>query len=196
MLDNGIDSGDRIVLLRPAEDDDEEDRAEQAISDIEQMTSQIDPDTRVETAQLRTTSFAETVRDCLGVLTAADGDLIAVFGGGPREVFLPFTVAVCTRQDLLADAFQFRDTDGVVREVPVPDLLARVPDSAEPTLSLIDALGGETTLPELSSESDRTKSTVTRHLDELEDAGLVETTTEGQTRLVGLTLSGELHLQR
>lgn len=196
VLDNGINSGDRIVLLRPTEDDDEDGRAEQAVDDIREMASTIDPESRVETAQLRTASFTETVRDCLALLTDAEGDTIAVFGGGPREVFLPFTVAVCTRRDLVTEALQFRDMDGVVSEVPVPDLLARVPSRTDPTLALIDDLGGETTLPELSAASDHSKSTVGRHLDELEAAGLVSTESEGQTRLIGLTLTGELHLSR
>lgn len=196
VLDNGINSGDQIVVLRPAEDDDEDRRAEQAVDDIRGMINTIDPESRVKTAQLRTVSFTETVRDCLDILAGAEGDLVAVFGGGPREVFLPFTVAVCTRQDLVVEALQFRDTDGVVNEVPIPDLLARVPSRAEPTLSLIDEFGGETTLPELSAASEHSKSTVGRHLNELEKEGLVETESEGQTRLVGLTLTGDLYLHR
>lgn len=78
----------------------------------------------------------------------------------------------------------------------MPDLLASASAPARETLALVDDLGGETTLPALTDASDRAKSTVGRHLDELETAGLVETESEGQTRLIGLTLSGELQLER
>ncbi len=194
VLGNGVDRGDRIVVLRPAEDKDEDGRAEQAVDDIRQMTQQIEPEVIVDVAQLPATDFAVTVREALAVLSDAEGEVIATFGGGPREIFLPFTVAVLVRRDLIDDALQFSDMDGSVRDIPVPDLLTPIPESAEPTLGLIDDLGGETTLPKLAEASDKAKSTIVRHLDKLEAVDAIETNTEGQTRLVGLTLSGELRL--
>jgi CRISPR-associated protein Csa3 len=196
ILDHGLDSGDRILLLQPEREEDTEEtsRAEKAIRDIEDLVEQIDPEIRVTVEQLSTTDFATTVRACLDVLAAAEGDVVAVFGGGPREIFLPFTVATLVRRDLITDALQFSDIDGSVREIPLPDLLTPIPPKTLPTLELVAEQGGETTLPKLSEASEQTKGTVGRHLNALEDAGAVETTQEGQTRLVGLTLAGEMRL--
>lgn len=146
--------------------------------------------------ELPPTDFDEATRQSLDVLRSADGETLAVLGGGAREIYLPFAVAALVARDTLSAVLQFGDTDHEVRSLSLPDLLASASAPARETLALVDDLGGETTLPALADASDRAKSTVGRHLDELETAGLVETESEGQTRLIGLTLSGELQLER
>lgn len=193
VLKQGLDSGDRIVLLRPADDDGGE-RAAEAISDIEDIVGQIDPDISVTVEQLPADDFTQTVREAVRVLDEATGEVIVTFGGGPREIFLPFTVAALVLRDEIDESLQFNDIDGSVQEVQLPDLLTPISDTAMETLGVVDELGGETTLPAIVEAHDRAKSTVGRHLDALESAGAVETTQEGKTRLVGLTLAGELRL--
>lgn len=195
VISNGLDSGDRLVLVCPAADD-EDDQSNEGLTEIRQTTRQIDSDIDVETVGLPATDFTAAVRGSLDTLAAADGDLIVVFGGGAREIFLPFAVAVLTQRESITETLQYADTDGVVREPSLPDLVSPIPEAARPTLELVDELDGETTLPDLAAASDNSKSTIGRHLDELEAADAVSTSNETQTRLVELTLSGELRLRQ
>jgi DNA-binding IclR family transcriptional regulator len=55
---------------------------------------------------------------------------------------------------------------------------------------------GQVTLPVLAEGAELSKSTLARHLDELESADAVRTTRDGKTRVVHLALSGELRLHR
>jgi len=193
VLRHGVAGGDAVVLLRPATDD-SDDRAEEEITDIRRTLGEVDPDIEVRVERINHETFDETVRQCLDVLRAAEGDVIAGFGGGPREVFLPFTIAVLVAREDLATTFQFNDIDGSVRELQLPNLMAMISEQSLRTLACVDQQGGETTLPELAATAERSKSTLGRHLNELEAADAVETGRDGKTRHVRLTLGGELRL--
>lgn len=194
VISNGLDSNDRLVLVRPTTDD-EDNQSNEGLAEIRQTTRQIDSGIDVETVGLPAADFTAAVRGARDALADADGDLVVVFGGGPREIFLPFAVATLTHRESVTKTLQYADTDGVVREPCLPDLITPIPEAARPTLELVAELGGETTLPDLAAASESSKSTVGRHLDELEVAGAVGTSTETQTRLVELTLAGELRLR-
>lgn len=197
VLSNGLDEGDRVVLLRPDNtntEGDENQRAETAFTEVEQMIGNVEPRIQLDTVELSPTDFDAATRQSLETLASAEGDVIAVFGGGAREIYLPFAVATMVHRDGLASVLQFGDTDHEVRSPSLPDLLTPIPDAARSTLSLLADHDGHATLPELAEASEHAKSSVGRHLDALESAGAVGTSTDGQTRVVELTLGGELRL--
>lgn len=193
ILNHGIGADDTIVLLRPADNGDDN-RGEEAVEDVRRMVTEIAPEMTVTVEQLTPDDFATAVRECVDILQAAHGEVVANFGGGPRELFLPFTVASLVFHDRVDIAFQFGDISGAVREIPLPDLTTPISEQAFDTLERTVELGGSTTLPELAQESGRSKSTIGRHLDHLETAGAVTTEQRGKTRHVALELSGELRL--
>ncbi|WP_218011965.1 hypothetical protein [Natrinema sp. CBA1119] len=45
------------------------------------------------------------------MLEAAEGTVVLNFDGGPREIFLPLTVAAIVRPNVVDLALQFRDID-------------------------------------------------------------------------------------
>lgn len=194
VLSNGLDTDDVLVILRPDTDADDN-RAEQAITDVEQMVSQIEPDVTISVESVPHEDFAAAVLHCSDVLRAAGGTLVVNFGGGARDVFLPFATAALTHVDRIDVALAFSDVDGDVRPLQLPALTAAIPSNTWNTLRTIDTLGRATTIPALTDETDVAKSTVTRHVNELADAGAVTTRQEGKTKHVELTLTGELHLR-
>ncbi|RLM53752.1 CRISPR locus-related DNA-binding protein [Halobellus sp. Atlit-31R] len=192
LLRYGVEPDDTIVVLRPKDESDDT-RADRAVRDVQNMLEQIEPTVSVTVQPIPFTDLRAAIRACLDVFAAARGDLLVNFGGGARDVFLPFAIAATTVTDEITAAFQYSDIDGSVRELALPSLLVTVPAAAQPTLQLVSDADGETTLPDLTAASEHSKSTVTRHLQALASGGLVTTERHGKVKYVSLTLTGELY---
>lgn len=193
VLDHGVDGGDVVVLLRPYNDDADGDSA---VVDVRQIFSELGPDVEVVVERITYDEFPTAVQECVDVLAAADGETIANFGGGPREIFLPFTIAALVVSDGIDTVLQFTDVDEEVTELTLPELMSSIPAKTHSTLQAVSAAGGDTTLPALADQSGQSRSTIGRHLDELEAADAVDTVQDGKTRHVKLTLGGRLRLFR
>jgi len=163
---------------------------------IEQIFSELGPDVEVAVESVTYDEFSTAVLECFDVLTAAEGETIANFGGGPREIFLAFTVAALVADEEVDTVLQYTDIDEEVRELHLPNLMGSPPAKTHKTLQTVTELGGETTLPIVAERSDQSRSTIGRHLDELEAIGAVETEKKHKTRHVVLTLNGRLQQTR
>ncbi|QLC35070.1 CRISPR locus-related DNA-binding protein (plasmid) [Halarchaeum sp. CBA1220] len=192
ILNNGLDADDVVVLLRPR--DDASDRAASAIQDVEQTVNELGPGSEVVVEEISYEAFETAVIECVDVLEAADGTVVLNFDGGPREIFLPLTVAAIARPTVVDLALQFRDVDEEIEELTLPNLMSRPSDATLDTLRYLVSVDGGTTLPRVSDETDKSRSTVGRHLDALEADGAVETWMEGKTRHAAPTLAGQLHV--
>jgi len=193
VLDHGLNEGDEVVLLRPHNDDEDGDST---IADVRQIFSELGPGVEVVVERISYTDFSTVVMECLDVLTATDGETIANFGGGPREIFLPFSIAALVAGDEIDTVLQFTDIDQEVTAIQLPELMEPLPSKTHRTLRTLSDLNGVSTLPEIAERSGQSRSTVGRHLDDLNTAGAVRTDKQGKTRHVELTLGGRLRLFR
>jgi CRISPR-associated protein Csa3 len=193
LLSHGVDTGDTVVLIRPDQEPDS--RAEEAIGDVERLLQEIEPDLNLTTEQITHGDFQTAVLECSDLIRAADGERIVSLGGGARDVLLPFTIAAMTHVRLLSAALFFSDLDGTVREWNLPRLTAQVQQTTMSTLQTIASTEGEISIPELTAETGNSKSTVTRHVTALADAGAIETWTDGKTKFAQVTLTGQLLLR-
>ena len=192
VLDHGLNEGDGVVLLRPHDDED----GDSTVADVRQIFSELSPGIEVVVERISYTDFSTAVMECLDVLAATDSETIANFGGGPREIFLPFSVAALVAGDEIDTVLQFTDVDQEVTEIQLPELMESLPSKTYRTLRTLADLEGVSTLPEIAERSEQSRSTVGRHLDDLKTAGAVRTEKQGKTRHVELTLGGRLHLFR
>jgi CRISPR-associated protein Csa3 len=193
LLSHGIDTGDQIVLIRPDQEPDS--RAEEAIADVERLLQEIEPNIQLTTERITHDEFETAVLECSDLIRAAEGERIVSLGGGARDVLLPFVIAATTHVQLLSTALFFSDLDGTVREWSLPRLTAGVQDTTQATLQAIAATDGNISVPELTERTGHSKSTVTRHVNALADAGIIETWTEGKTKFASVTLTGQLLLR-
>jgi CRISPR-associated protein Csa3 len=108
---------------------------------------------------------------------------------------LPFTVAVLTHTPSIDTALAFSDIDGKVREWELPVLTADIPNSARDTLALIADAEDNISIPELTEQTQHAKSTVTRHVSQLEESGVVTTKQQGKTKYTELSFAGRLLLR-
>lgn len=192
VLSNGIDAEDTVILLRPRDDSSEQ--AIDAINEIRRTVREIGPDTSVVVEDISHEAFEDAILECVDILEAAEGTVIAVFDGGPREIFLPFTIAAVSCIEQIDTAFQFRDIDRKVRELSLPDIVERVPSATDETLRAVSELKPDATLPAIAETTEKSRSTVGRHLDTLEEAGAIRTEKPGKTRYAEITLGGQLRL--
>lgn len=196
LINRGLGSNDRIVLLRPKTESDT-DRAEQTIADVEQFLQEIEPGCTIEVKRVMTESFEKTVRGCCDTIADPDSEreLIVSLGGGARDILLPLTVASLVYAREIDTALFFSDLDSTVQEWDLPNLTASVPDRAFDTFDNIVSAGDWLTLSAIAAATDQSKSTVIRHVNELEESGVLESDTSQKAKRVRVTFSGEL-LQR
>ena len=188
ILSHGVTEGDHVVLLRPAGSKPE--RAIDAIEDVKGLLQEIEPDVSLTVEEIPR-SFEAAVLGCRDCIEAAEGTCVVSLGGGARDILLPFTVAVLARLNCVDDVLFFSDLDGSVEEWTLPQLTADISDPARNTLATI-VKTDETTLPELTERLDSSKSTVTRHVEELVACDALETWRDGKIKHVHPTITGYL----
>lgn len=195
VLRHGVSDGDRVRLLHPARPDEDEDaRAQEAITDVERMIGELEPTVTVSSLPTPTTPFAETFGHCLDALDAAEGELVVILGGGVREIYLPLGLAALARRDQVATVLQYGDLDGSVRTVDLPPLGVTLADGVETTLAAV-VEAERPSLADLARSVDASKSSVARHVDRLAEEGFVSTTYEGKAKVVEPTERGRLYCQ-
>ena len=194
VLSRGLDSGDKIVLLRPSDDADDQ-RAREAVEDIRRLVTEIEPDVQLDVERITHGEYSTAVLECSDVIRNGTGKRIVNLGGGARDVLVPLTTAALAHVDLVSTIVIFSDVDGSVRELDPPQLSASVPGNVLTTLTAIGEYDGLVSIPTLTERLDRSKSSITRHVNQLADEGLVRTEKHGRTKVVQLTFAGELHLR-
>ena len=193
LLSRGIDTGDAVVLIRPDVDDDS--RATEAIGDVERLLQEIEPDVSIVTERLTHADFERAMLECSDIIRAAEGERIVTLGGGARDVLLPFAIAAITHVRLIDTALFFSDIDGTVQEWQLPRLTATLRETTRSTLAALESEGGTASIPTLTEVTGSSKSTVTRHVNQLTDEGLVEVWSEGKTKHARVTITGRLLLR-
>lgn len=193
LLSRGIGTGDEVILIRPNVEDDS--RATEAVTDVERLLQEIEPDVSILTERLSHTDFERAILECSDLICAAEGERIITLGGGARDVLLPFAMAAITHTRLIDTALFFSDIDGTVREWQLPRLTATLRETTRSTLAALNGEGGSLSIPTLTDITGSSKSTVTRHINQLTDEGLVEVWSEGKTKHARITLTGRLLLR-
>jgi len=193
LLSRGIDTGDEVVLIRPDVEDDS--RALEAITDVERLLQEIEPDVSVSTERIPHTDFERAILQCSDIIRAAGEQRIVTLGGGARDVLLPFVMATITHVRLIDTALFFSDVDGTVREWELPRLTSTLGETTQSTLTALNREGGSSSIPTLTEVTGFSKSTVTRHVNQLTDERLVEVWSEGKTKHARITLTGRLLLR-
>ena len=193
VIKNGLSDGDRIVLVRPAEGG-SSDKADDAVRYVKDMVQEIEPEATVTVERIDAADFTTAVLQCSDILLAIDSEreIIVNFGGGAREVLLPLLIGIVLHAPLVDRAFQYTDVDQEVQGLSVPNLTTQIPSNAVDTFELIATIDEEVTLPALAAESERSKSTVGRHVEALAESGVVTTRMETNTKYVMCSQTGQL----
>ena len=197
LLSRGLETDDEVVLLRPDTETDDS-RAEGAITDVERMLEEIEPEVGLTTEYVTHEDFSSAVLECSDVIRAAEGTIIVSLSGGARDVLVPLTIATVAHASQVDTVLSFSDIDGRVRECDLPILTAGVSESARETLASIEETGEKSngvSIPDLTERSGQAKSTITRHVTQLASEGAITTWQDGKTKHARTTLTGRLLLR-
>lgn len=193
LLDYGIDTGDTVQLIRPATETDDN-RAAEAVEDVKQLLQEIEPTISVSVETVPHDDFENAVMTCSDLLRTASGEVVVSLSGGARDVLLPLTVATMAHEAVVTTTLGYSDIDGQVRDLGLPSITTTPSEGAQTTLRAITDANSSVTLPELANDLEAVKSTITRHVAALEEAGYITAWTENRTKHVAITLSGRLYL--
>lgn len=193
LLREGLEDEDTVVLVRPANDQDS-DRGSDAVDYVEDMLHEIAPGAEIVVERVDGSDFESALVRCSQIIRGARGELVVNFGGGAREIFLPLSIATVLHSSLVDMALQYTDVDQSIREWPVPNLSVSIPESARATLEVVHNSGPDIAIPDLDDRMEQSKSTISRHVADLEAEGLVDTEMRGKTKFTSTTLSGRLKL--
>lgn len=195
LSNQGLASGDAVVLLRPAEETDDN-RAAEAVEDVDRILQQIEPTITVSIERLPHDDFETAVMICSEVIRSTEGSVVVSLSGGARDVLLPLTVATMAHAQQVDSTLGYSDLDGQVREWLLPNITATPSAGQRSTLASIEATDSAVSIPGLTSQRDAAKSTITRHVNALAADGFVTAWTEDRTKHVSITLAGRLCLAR
>lgn len=194
ILSRGLDAGDQVILLLPVTSKDDQ-RAVDAVADVRTLLREIEPDVRLSEKYLPYDDLQQSVFICTDLIQSIEQDVVANFGGGARDIYLAFVIAVLNQLADVMAVMQFSDIDGQVTQARLPDLTIHVPDTGQRVLDALYTADGSATLPEIATAIEFSKSTITRHVANLEEKGAVLTEMHGKTKFVELTFTGELYLK-
>lgn len=192
VLSEGVDPGDRILLLQPATGSE---RGDDAFDEVEDILTQVVSDLNLETEALPYSDFVETTLYCVELIQAADSETIVVLGGGAREILLPLTVATFSSIDSVDTVLQVGDIESNVRRIPQLSLRGNVSDAEAGLLAEIDEIDAPLSISQIANEVGKSKSTVARHVSSLESEGFVSSKKDGRSKRISITDSGRVFLK-
>lgn len=193
IISHGIDAQDTVVLVRPSEDtarETDDTRSSQAIADIRDFLHEIEPNADLEIEHVAVDTWTDTILVCSDLIQASRNPVLGLCGG-PRDVLLPMTVAGVIHASELEFAYVFSDLDQSVDTWTLPNLSPSIPGATQETLGALHHRG-PCSLTELAKYTGSSKSTIGRHLDTLEDAGIVDSWSEGKHRYASINESAHV----
>jgi CRISPR-associated protein Csa3 len=192
VLSEGLDEPDRVVLLQPTNSSDQ---SEDAFEEVEDVLTQVVPDLELESEYLPFTDFVETTLLCADLMQAAEGETIVVLGGGAREILLPLTVATFSNENNIDTVLQVGDIDSSVHRIPRLNLRGNISDAEKALLTDLKDLDTPLSISDIATELEKSKSTIARHVNNLESEGFVKAIKQGRMKKVELTDSGRIFLR-
>jgi CRISPR-associated protein Csa3 len=185
----GIEGGDRLILIRPENETDQ--RGESTIQAVRDLSRQINSSIELQVHRVDHRDFEGMVFSLKNLLENAEGKIVANLSGGPREIFLAFTIACLSQSGKVYKATNFSDIDRKLNEINLPNI-ASVPDEKQERI-LKDVLENQpTTITDIAERLSVSESTISRQVTRLTEFKALELNQKGKTKEIRITLTGKL----
>jgi len=187
----GIEGGDLIILIRP--EDETDTRGEQTIQAIRDLSRQIDNSIGLQIHRVNHRDFEEMVVSLKNLIKDAKGQVITNLSGGPREIFLAFTIACLSRSDKIFKTTSYSDIDRSLSEILLPNITAALEEKQKQILK--DVFENQpTTIGDIAQRLSISESTISRQVARLGDQKALDLVQKGKTKEIRITLTGKLLL--
>jgi CRISPR-associated protein Csa3 len=187
----GIESGDRIILIRPLEEKDN--RGETTIQAIKDLSRQIDSSINVEIYRVNHRNFEEMVVSLIDLIKGSDAEIVVNLSGGPREIFLALTLASLAQPGKIYKATNYSDIDRSMNEILLPNIKCALDEKSKRILKDINE-NQPTTIKDVAKRSNISESTASRQISELVEIKALNSISKGKTKQVFITLTGKMLL--
>ena len=187
----GIEGGDQIILIRPEEESDT--RGELTVQAIRDLSRQIDSSIDLQIHRVNHRDFEGMVLSLKGLLEKADGQVIANLSGGPREIFLAFTIACLSKSGKIFKTTNFSDIERSLNVVTLPNIAAVLEEKQKRILRDIFE-NQPTTITDIAERLSVSESTISRQVARLAGLRVLEISQKGKTKEIRMTLTGKLLL--
>ncbi|RQW79450.1 MAG: CRISPR locus-related DNA-binding protein [Methanothrix sp.] len=185
----GIEGGDLIILIRP--EDETDTRGEQTIQAIRDLSRQIDSSIGLQIHRVNHRDFEEMVVSLKDLIENAKGQVISNLSGGPREIFLAFTIASLSRSDKIFKTTGYSDIDRSLSEILLPNITAALEEKQKQILK--DVFENQpTTIGDIAQRLSVSESTISRQVARLADQKALDLVQKGKTKEIRITLTGKL----
>lgn len=187
----GVEGKDIIVLIRPEVEPDT--RGELTMQAIRDLSRQIDSSIDLQIHRVDHRDFEGMVISLKALLEKAEGQVIANLSGGPREIFLAFTIACLSSSGKISKTTNYSDIERSLREVALPNITAVLEDRQKRILRDVSD-SQPTTITDIARRLIVSESTVSRQVARLEKLGALDAMPRGKTKEIRITLTGKILL--
>ncbi|OPY45708.1 MAG: MarR family protein [Methanosaeta sp. PtaU1.Bin028] len=187
----GIEGGDRLTLIRPENETDQ--RGESTVQAVMSLSRQIDSSIDLQIHRVDHRDFEGMVLSLKNLLENADGEVIVNLSGGPREIFLAFTIACLSQSEKISRVTNFSDIDRRLNEIIVPNIVSILEEKQKRILK--DVFKKQpTTITDIAERLFVSESTISRHVARLVDLKMLDIAQKGKIKEIRITLAGKLLL--
>ena len=188
----GIEGNDKIILIRPEHETD--DRGETTIQAVKDLSKQIDSNIKVEIHRVDHHNFEDMVLSFIDLIKNTPGEIITNISGGPREIFLAFTIACLSQSDKINRTTNYSDIDRVMKEITLPNISYVLDEKLKEILYDINEKQ-PTTITEIADRLNISESTVSRQIKKLFERKALDIVQEGKSKNIRMTLAGKILLK-
>jgi len=185
----GVEGKDKIILIRPEVEPDT--RAELTVQAIRDLSRQIDSSIDLQIHRVDHRDFEGMVVSLKALLEKAEGQVIANLSGGPREIFLAFTIACLSEAGKIFKTTNYSDIERSLHEISLPNITAVLEDRQKRILKDV-CESQPTNITDIARRLSVSESTVSRQVARLADLGALHIVQKGKTKEVRITLAGKI----
>ncbi len=185
----GVEGKDTIILIRPEVEPDT--RGEQTVQAIRDLSRQIDSSIDLQIHRVDHRDFEGMVVSLKALIENAKGQIIANLSGGPREIFLAFTIACLSEAGRISKTTNYSDIERSLNEVTLPNITAILEDRQKRILEDVSD-SQPTNITDIAKRLSVSESTVSRQVARLADIGALHIEQKGKTKEVRITLTGKM----
>lgn len=170
IVDEDVNDGDHLLLVRP---DDDDSRGEDAVQQIEGMLEKLEEEFTTEVMECDPNDFEATTNRLVARLNRVEDGVIVNLAGGDRALIIPLTLAVMSTSAEVASTYVRSDVTRESQDVDLPALRPPLDDGVREVLEYV-LENGPVSNTRIAAAAGVSDSTVSRRVEVLEGMGYVD----------------------